>query len=74
MIVYEAGFGLGALNDAEDDDVDVYDGDFRKQNTRSMAYDVSEGDDGERVVIGGKDGHRHKTGMVRISLSTITFR
>jgi G patch domain-containing protein 1 len=67
--VLKAGFGLGALNDAEDDDVDVYDGDIKNRNdTRRMAYDVSEGDDGERIVI-GRGGQKGKTGMVRILLS-----
>jgi G patch domain-containing protein 1 len=48
-----AGFGLGALNDADEDDLDVYDGSF-KQARRHMAYDASERDEDDEVVIGTK--------------------
>jgi G patch domain-containing protein 1 len=37
--IQAAGFGLGALNDAEDDDIDVYDGNLNKGRTR-VAYDA----------------------------------
>jgi hypothetical protein len=46
-----AGFGLGALNDADDDDLDVYDGDLRKSRNRT-AYDASERDDDFRISNG----------------------
>ncbi|KII86063.1 hypothetical protein PLICRDRAFT_56526 [Plicaturopsis crispa FD-325 SS-3] len=45
-----AGFGLGALNDADDDDVDIYDGGAVSRNR--MAYDAADRDDDERIVIG----------------------
>jgi G patch domain-containing protein 1 len=47
-----AGFGLGALNEAEDDDIDVYDG-MRSTGHKRMAYDVGEAEDDEHVVLGG---------------------
>jgi G patch domain-containing protein 1 len=42
---------LGALNDADDDDLDVYDGDFRKSRTRT-AYDASEREGDFRISKG----------------------
>lgn len=41
-MVHLAGFGLGALNDAEDDDVDIYDAGFEKQSKGHLAYDMNE--------------------------------
>lgn len=49
----KGGFGLGALNDAEDDDLDVYDH-SHQQSRRRLAYDHLDGDDDDTVVIGGK--------------------
>ncbi|KAF5362261.1 hypothetical protein D9756_002204 [Leucocoprinus leucothites] len=46
-----AGFGLGALNDADEDDLDVYDGDFKSARNR-LAYDAQHVDD--VLVLGGK--------------------
>ncbi|KDQ61939.1 hypothetical protein JAAARDRAFT_190648 [Jaapia argillacea MUCL 33604] len=48
-----SGFGLGALNDAEDDDVDVYDVDSSHKRTR-MAYDIIDRDDDEHVSVGSR--------------------
>jgi G patch domain-containing protein 1 len=48
-----AGFGLGALNDAEDDDIDVYDGGLSRESRR-MAYDAGETEDGDSITLGGK--------------------
>ncbi|KXN90681.1 G patch domain-containing protein 1 [Leucoagaricus sp. SymC.cos] len=39
-----AGFGLGALNDADEDDLDVYDADFKTTRNR-QAYDAQHADD-----------------------------
>ncbi|OCB89976.1 hypothetical protein A7U60_g2831 [Sanghuangporus baumii] len=39
-----AGFGLGALNDADEDDLDVYDG-GPNQTSRRLAYDADEDDE-----------------------------
>lgn len=47
-----AGFGLGALNDAEDDDVDVYDSAAPHRSSRAVAYDAY--DSGEKVTLGSK--------------------
>jgi G patch domain-containing protein 1 len=41
------------LNDADEDDLDVYDG-SSNQTRRHMAYDASEREDDDRIVIGGK--------------------
>ncbi|CAE7198866.1 unnamed protein product [Rhizoctonia solani] len=46
-----AGFGLGALNDADEDDIDVYDGGHVSRTTR-MAYDDIDDNDA--------DGHSHR--------------
>ncbi|CAE6512733.1 unnamed protein product [Rhizoctonia solani] len=46
-----AGFGLGALNDADEDDIDVYDGGLASRATR-MAYDETDDNDA--------DGHSHR--------------
>lgn len=49
-----AGFGLGALNDAEDDDIDIYDRGGSKTH-RHMAYDTREEEDAnDHVVVGPK--------------------
>ncbi|KAF5375309.1 hypothetical protein D9757_009683 [Collybiopsis confluens] len=47
-----SGFGLGALNDADDDDVDIYDGASSSARNR-LAYDASDDRDGDRVSLGG---------------------
>lgn len=49
---YTAGFGLGALNDADEDDLDVYDGVNATRNRH--AYDHIDGEDGNTVVLGKK--------------------
>ncbi|CAE6461642.1 unnamed protein product [Rhizoctonia solani] len=41
-----AGFGLGALNDADEDDIDVYDGGSASRTTR-MAYDEMDDNEGD---------------------------
>ncbi|KAF8141436.1 hypothetical protein EV363DRAFT_1412875 [Boletus edulis] len=47
------GFGLGALNDADEDDLDVYDHAVGPGRSRH-AFDISDAHDEERVVIGGR--------------------
>jgi len=47
---YLAGFGLGALNDADEDDLDVYDADFDSARNR-LAYDTQHADD---ILLVGK--------------------
>lgn len=47
-----AGFGLGALNDADEDDLDVYEGALHAGSSRSrrVAYDAE--DDGDQIAMG----------------------
>lgn len=45
MLRYTAGFGLGALNDADDDDMDVYDTGDTSSSRRRMAFQDDEDDD-----------------------------
>nr|VWP02234.1 Extracellular lipase (EC [Ganoderma boninense] len=47
-----SGFGLGALNDADEDDLDVYDSGPSGRNR--VAYDSSLGDDDHRISIGSR--------------------
>ena len=48
----KAGFGLGALNEAEDDDIDVYDSTTHAERTY-MPYDaIRDADDGSSVSRG----------------------
>jgi len=61
-----AGFGLGALNDADEDDLDVYDGSL-SGNRRLQAYDIAERDDDDTVQIRG----RHDKGLKSNIVSTI---
>ncbi|KAF8324347.1 uncharacterized protein EI90DRAFT_3146926 [Cantharellus anzutake] len=54
-----SGFGLGALNEAEEDDLDIYDtGPGQRASTR-LAYDM-DGRDNKLVT----DGHNHDRGQV----------
>jgi len=59
MSITSAGFGLGALNEAEDDDIDVYDGGASREH-RHMAYEAGEADDDERILLGGKSAAAKK--------------
>ncbi|KAF8722671.1 hypothetical protein AX14_009686 [Amanita brunnescens Koide BX004] len=47
-----AGFGLGALNDADEDDIDIYDG-GHSTNKSKIAYDISERES-DTVVLAQK--------------------
>ena len=54
------GFGLGALNDADEDDLDVYD--IQNQGSRHrVAYDFIGGDDDEPVLLGSKAAKQSKS-------------
>lgn len=57
-----AGFGLGALNDADEDDLDVYDG-GATSNRRREAYDVTEHEKDDTITIGGKSVRQSKTSV-----------
>ena len=50
MLLRTAGFGLGAVNDAEDDDMDVYDPSDPARSGRDIAYDNFESR--EKVTLG----------------------
>ncbi|KAG6871302.1 hypothetical protein C0993_003522, partial [Termitomyces sp. T159_Od127] len=58
-----AGFGLGALNDADEDDLDVYDG-GAISNRRREAYDVTEHEKDDAITIGGRSARRSETSVV----------
>lgn len=66
-----SGFGLGALNDADEDDLDVYDGINATRNRH--AYDHIDGEDGNTVTL-GKKADKSKSNDNRSSSSAQTFR
>ncbi|KZV96446.1 DUF1604-domain-containing protein [Exidia glandulosa HHB12029] len=47
-----AGFGLGALNEADDDDIDIYDSTGGPSRATRLAYDVRDVEDDERPTLG----------------------
>lgn len=68
-----AGFGLGALNDADEDDLDVYDNARGgRGGRRHQAYDINERDDedDDRIVI-GQSRERGRTHPEQVSLFRI---
>ncbi|KAF9466188.1 hypothetical protein BDZ94DRAFT_1252313 [Collybia nuda] len=65
-----AGFGLGALNDADEDDLDVYDG-GPNNNRRREAYDNVERADDENIVIGDNSGRSQKSQQRPASFTSI---
>ncbi|KIK50063.1 hypothetical protein GYMLUDRAFT_51406 [Collybiopsis luxurians FD-317 M1] len=66
-----AGFGLGALNDADEDDLDVYDGGSSSLRNR-LAYDAADDHDGDRISLGGS---KHKSNLSTPAASSRgTFR
>lgn len=70
---YLAGFGLGALNDADEDDLDVYDGSLNVRGGRRMAYDAE--DDDDRITMGtSKSGRSRPSQPMRAPGITQTFR
>lgn len=69
-----AGFGLGALNEAEDDDIDVYDSTSHAGRSR-MAYDIADHDADDTISIGGNATRKRPpadTDAVRIHLSPLS--
>ncbi|KAG1724184.1 hypothetical protein EDB19DRAFT_1930151 [Suillus lakei] len=71
------GFGLGALNDADDDDLDVYDH-SRIHGRGRHAYDANDAHDEERVFMSSRSQGARDVGKVaqtqRPSTGQITFR
>ncbi|THH12066.1 hypothetical protein EW145_g253 [Phellinidium pouzarii] len=63
-----AGFGLGALNDADEDDLDVYDRDSVRVNRR-LAYDEDE--DKERIIISSRSKIARKDRPISLKASTL---
>ncbi|KAK1231891.1 hypothetical protein PQX77_004982 [Marasmius sp. AFHP31] len=66
-----AGFGLGALNDADEDDLDVYDAASSRRNR--TAYDIADDEADDRITIGGKSDRRKGTSTIAPT-ATQTFR
>ena len=58
-----AGFGLGALNDAEEDDLDVYDRGFNIGNTK-LAYEGTVDDD-ERILLASNRDKSSSSNLAR---------
>lgn len=53
-----SGFGLGALNEADEDDLDVYEAAGATSGRNRMAYDIAHGDDEDRIHVGGSKPKR----------------
>jgi len=53
-----AGFGLGALNDADEDDLDVYDTGMGRRSRSRMAYDVTDEESAQDITM-GTSSRRH---------------
>ncbi len=53
-----AGFGLGALNDAEEDDLDVYEAGPSRRASNRLAYDI---DGDEKLPLGSRNHDRNRT-------------
>ncbi|KAF9269258.1 hypothetical protein L218DRAFT_994162 [Marasmius fiardii PR-910] len=66
-----AGFGLGALNDADEDDLDVYDAGASLRNR--VAYDAIDADGDDRITISNR-GDRSKGRSSINPAGTETFR
>lgn len=67
-----AGFGLGALNDADEDDLDVYDSGMGPSARSRVAFDSSFGDDDHHMSIGSSSLRRQGAqGPVRSHISSI---
>ncbi|KDR80804.1 hypothetical protein GALMADRAFT_135911 [Galerina marginata CBS 339.88] len=66
------GFGLGALNDADEDDLDVYDT-HSQRSKRHVAYDQIDGEADDSVVIGGR-ATKQKSSTGSFSSSTQYLR
>lgn len=72
MVAYndsQGGFGLGALNDADEDDLDVYDHTIGHGRSRH-AFDINDMHDEERVVVGGRGAKSSSTTVPTLSVSS----
>ncbi|KAG8959751.1 hypothetical protein FRC03_007527 [Tulasnella sp. 419] len=57
-----AGFGLGALNDADEDDIDVYESGLSKAPRRHLAYDA-DSDEERPFTLGNQSARSKKSGQ-----------
>jgi G patch domain-containing protein 1 len=69
---FVAGFGLGAQNDADEDDLDVYDGSVGRSGRH--AYDIADSIDDERISMGLKADKRNVCPLMRFTLATDYIR
>ncbi|KAF7289085.1 G-patch domain [Mycena chlorophos] len=67
------GFGLGALNDADEDDLDVYDSGARTQDRNRTAYDIIDREEDEKISIGSR-ADRNVASRTRPAGSTHNFQ
>ncbi|KAF8990675.1 hypothetical protein BDQ17DRAFT_1371641 [Cyathus striatus] len=67
-----AGFGLGALNDADEDDLDIYEGDITGSGRNRIAYDTTESGENEKITIGRAD--EKKSQSKAVTSPSTTFR
>lgn len=65
MLQHTGGFGLGALNDADEDDLDIYDN--THSSRRRLAYDHADGEDDDTVVIGHRADKQKRAAQVSIT-------
>ena len=69
---HPAGFGLGALNDADDDDVDFYDNGL-PQESRRMAFEAGD-EDHETILLGNRGPVPSKVWQTLIFAPVLTKR
>lgn len=60
---------MGALNEADDDDIDVYDGGSVKQGRQRLAWESSEHEDDIRTVMGRKSERTRRPPPEPVSIS-----
>lgn len=65
-----AGFGLGALNDADEDDLDVYDSGVGSSARNRVAFDATLGEDNHHISV-GPSGTRKAAAQVPVSLISL---
>ena len=65
---------MGALNEAEDDDIDVYDGGSVKQGRQRLAWESSEHEDDIRTVMGRSNKRTRRPPAEPVSVSTFFLR
>ena len=66
-----AGFGLGALNEADDDDLDVYDSSLPAERTY-MPYDAADRETDENISLSGSKGRTPQVQAQSVSSCVFT--